>query len=216
MSPTPGCGPRQSVRLLSGSGGAGYAKVTRDYSALRAHYFKALAADPVGIALAALAVGSTGWNLMELGRRRAFGSEARSKRERPVRGRRDTYNCHHVVIKRIRRSPPEFKSITQPILWYAKRPAEVSINRGIHIISGTARFFILKWITPRPSLSRSMCPPAFPILSADHPGSPDRRRNSPKAGLPGCTAAPGGLGKPDLGIFESHETPAVRRPKGIS
>src|ERR1700730_1478921 len=48
--------------------GPEYAKITRDYSALRAHYFKALAADPVGRALAALAVGSTGVELMELGR----------------------------------------------------------------------------------------------------------------------------------------------------
>src|ERR1700736_725111 len=82
--------------------GPEYAKVPRDYSALRAHYFKALAADPVGRALAALAVGSTGVELMELGRPPAFVSEARSKRGRPIRGRRDTYNCHHVVPKSIR------------------------------------------------------------------------------------------------------------------
>src|ERR1700730_16028961 len=48
--------------------GPEYAKVNRDYQALRAHYFKALAAHPVGRALAALAVGSTGVELMELGR----------------------------------------------------------------------------------------------------------------------------------------------------
>ncbi|HEY6839630.1 MAG: hypothetical protein QOI53_609, partial [Verrucomicrobiota bacterium] len=82
--------------------GPEYAKITRDYSALRAHYFKALAADPVGRALAALAVGSTGVELMELGRPPAFVSEARPKRGRPLRGRRDTYNCHHVVPKSIR------------------------------------------------------------------------------------------------------------------
>ena len=34
--------------------GPEYAKVNRDYQALRAHYFKALAAHPVGRALAAL------------------------------------------------------------------------------------------------------------------------------------------------------------------
>src|SRR6266576_1212829 len=45
--------------------GLEYAKVNRDYQALRAHYFKALAAHPVGRALAALAVGSTGVELME-------------------------------------------------------------------------------------------------------------------------------------------------------
>src|SRR5580693_4007414 len=44
--------------------GAEYAKVNRDYQTLRAHYFKALAAHPVGRALAALAVGSTGVELM--------------------------------------------------------------------------------------------------------------------------------------------------------
>ncbi len=82
--------------------GPEYANVNRDYQALRAHYFKALAADPVGRALAALAVGSTGVELMELGRPPAFVAEIRSARGRPTRGRRESYNCHHVVPKSIR------------------------------------------------------------------------------------------------------------------
>ena len=82
--------------------GPEYAKVNRDYQTLRAHYFKALAAHPVGRALAALAVGSTGIELMELGRPPAFVAQIRSPRGRAVRGRRDSYNCHHVVPKSIR------------------------------------------------------------------------------------------------------------------
>jgi hypothetical protein len=82
--------------------GPEYAKANRDYQALRAHYFKALAAHPVGRALAALAVGSTGVELMEIGRPPAFVAEIRSPRGRPARGRRESYNCHHVVPKSIR------------------------------------------------------------------------------------------------------------------
>ena len=82
--------------------GPEYAKVNRDYQALRAHYFKALAAHPVGRALAALAVGSAGVELMELGRPPAIVAEIRSPRARSTRGRRESYNCHHVVPKSIR------------------------------------------------------------------------------------------------------------------
>src|SRR3984957_17667717 len=82
--------------------GPEYAKITRDYSALRAHYFKALASDPVGRALAALAVGSTGVELMELGRPPSVVTQVRSSQRRPLRGRRESYNCHHIVPKSIR------------------------------------------------------------------------------------------------------------------
>jgi hypothetical protein len=82
--------------------GPEYAQVNRDYQALRAHYFKALAAHPVGRALAALAVGSAGVELMELGRPPAVVAEVRSSRSRPIRGRREPYNCHHIVPKSIR------------------------------------------------------------------------------------------------------------------
>src|SRR4029077_20271413 len=60
--------------------GPEYAKVNRDYQALRAHYFKALAAHPVGRALAALALASTGVELMELGRPPASVTAIRSTR----------------------------------------------------------------------------------------------------------------------------------------
>jgi len=82
--------------------GPEYAKVNRDYQALRGHYFKALAAHPVGRALAALAVGSAGVELMELGRPPAFVAEIRYQGGRPARGRRESYNCHHIVPKSIR------------------------------------------------------------------------------------------------------------------
>ena len=82
--------------------GPEYAQVNRDYQALRAHYFKALAAHPVGRALAALAVGSAGVELMELGRPPAVVAEVRSSRSRPVRRRRESYNCHHIVPKSMR------------------------------------------------------------------------------------------------------------------
>jgi len=82
--------------------GSEYAKVNRDYQALRAHYFKALAAHPVGRALAALAVGSTGVELMELGRPPASVTAVRLTRGRRVRGRRESFNCHHIVPKSIR------------------------------------------------------------------------------------------------------------------
>jgi hypothetical protein len=82
--------------------GEEYAKINRDYQTLRAHYFKSLASHPVGRALAALAVGSTGVELMELGRPPASVAEIRSTRGKPVRGRRESYNCHHVVPKSIR------------------------------------------------------------------------------------------------------------------
>jgi hypothetical protein len=88
--------------------GPEYAKVNRDYQALRAHYFKALAAHPVGRALAALAVGSTGLELMELGRPPASVAAIRSTRGSPVRGRRESYNCHHIVPKSIR---PESETV---------------------------------------------------------------------------------------------------------
>jgi hypothetical protein len=82
--------------------GPEYAKVASDYQSLRAHYFKALASDPVGRALAALAVGSTGVELMELGRPPASVAAIRSPRGKPARGRRESFNCHHIVPKSIR------------------------------------------------------------------------------------------------------------------
>jgi hypothetical protein len=93
--------------------GEEYAQINRDYQTLRAHYFKSLASHPVGRALAALAVGSTGVELMEIGRPPASVTEIRSVRSRPVRGRRESYNCHHVVPKSIR-PDSEVVSINHP------------------------------------------------------------------------------------------------------
>jgi hypothetical protein len=81
--------------------GTEYAKINRDYQSLRAHYFKALASHPVGRALAALAVGSSGVELMEAGRPPAFVADIRAQRGKPLRGRRESYNCHHIVPKSI-------------------------------------------------------------------------------------------------------------------
>src|ERR1700719_1006192 len=55
--------------------GPEYAQVNRDYQALRPYYFKAPPPPPGGRPLAALAVGSTGVELMELGRPPAFVAE---------------------------------------------------------------------------------------------------------------------------------------------
>jgi hypothetical protein len=89
--------------------GAEYAQVNRDYEALRVEYFKALVAHPVGRVLALLAVGPDGVEMMELGRTPAFVREVRYGRGTPIRGRRDSYNCHHIVPKSVR---PESKAIS--------------------------------------------------------------------------------------------------------
>ncbi len=89
--------------------GAEYAQVNRDYEALRVEYFKALVAHPVGRVLALLAVGPDGVEMMELGRTPAFIREVRYGRGSPIRGRRNSYNCHHVVPKSVR---PESNAIS--------------------------------------------------------------------------------------------------------
>jgi hypothetical protein len=89
--------------------GTEYAQVNRDYEALRVEYFKALVAHPVGRVLALLAVGPEGVEMMELGRTPAIVREARYGPDAPIRGRRDSYNCHHIVPKSVR---PESKAIS--------------------------------------------------------------------------------------------------------
>jgi hypothetical protein len=79
-----------------------YAQVARDYESLRADYLKALVMHPIGRALAALAVGSSGVELMERGRPPAVVVEARSTRAGRTRTRRESFNCHHIVPKCIR------------------------------------------------------------------------------------------------------------------
>ncbi len=82
--------------------GPEYAKVARDYESLRADYLKALVMHPVGRALAALAVGSSGVELMERGRPPATVAEVRSRRAGQTRSRRQSFNCHHIVPKSVR------------------------------------------------------------------------------------------------------------------
>ena len=82
--------------------GPEYAKVNRDYEALRVEYFKALVAHPVGRALALLAVGPDGVAMMDLGRPPAFVREVYHSPGTPIRGRRDSYNCHHIVPRSVR------------------------------------------------------------------------------------------------------------------
>jgi hypothetical protein len=79
-----------------------YAKVAHDYESLRADYLKALVMHPVGRALAALAVGSSGIELMERGRPPAVVAEVRSTRAGQTRSRREAFNCHHIVPKSVR------------------------------------------------------------------------------------------------------------------
>ena len=82
--------------------GPEYAKVTHDYQTLRADYLKALVTHPVGRALAALAVGSSGVEMMERGRPPAIVTEIRSSGNGRTRGRRESFNCHHIVPKSVR------------------------------------------------------------------------------------------------------------------
>ncbi len=82
--------------------GPEYAKVARDYESLRADYLKALVMHPVGRALAALAVGSSGVELMERGRPPAVVAEVRTARTGQTRSRRESFNCHHIVPKSLR------------------------------------------------------------------------------------------------------------------
>jgi hypothetical protein len=82
--------------------GAEYATVNRDFETMRAEYFKALVAHPVGRSLALLAVGLDGVAMLELGRPPASVTEVRAAPGTPTRARRDSYNCHHIVPKSVR------------------------------------------------------------------------------------------------------------------
>lgn len=82
--------------------GPEYAKVNSDFKTMRAEYFKALVAHPVGRSLALLAVGPDGVAMLELGRPPAFVTEARAAPGARTRTRRDSYNCHHILPKSVR------------------------------------------------------------------------------------------------------------------
>ncbi len=82
--------------------GAEYADLNRDYNRLRAEYLQALVAHPIGRGLALLAVGSEGVAMMEIGRPPSSISEVRLVQDKPTRGRKESYNCHHIVPKGVR------------------------------------------------------------------------------------------------------------------
>jgi len=77
--------------------GAEYAELNRDFNRLRAEYLQALVAHPIGRGLALLAVGSEGVAMMEIGRPPSSISEVRLVQDKPTRGRKESYNCHHIV-----------------------------------------------------------------------------------------------------------------------
>ena len=82
--------------------GAEYADLNRDYGSLRAEYFQALVAHPVGRGLALLAVGPEGVAMMETGRPPSQISEVCFAHDKPMRGRIESYNCHHIVPRGLR------------------------------------------------------------------------------------------------------------------
>ena len=81
---------------------AEYADLSRDFNNLRAEYFQALVAHPVGRGLALLAVGPEGVAMMELGRPPSSVGEVRLAQDKPTRGRNESYNCHHIVPRGVR------------------------------------------------------------------------------------------------------------------
>ena len=197
--------------------GPEYAKVNRDYQALRAHYFKALASHPVGRALAALAVGSTGVELMEARPPPAFVADIRSSRGKAVRGRRESYNCHHVVPKSIH---PESAavSINHPTNFVVAKTTRRGLDQSEnpHHLWHSLFLHPQTHNAPAEPIPDLRCPPHVSVLSSDHPGFPQRRRTPQKAVSTRCPSATGSLGKPDFGIFEGHEASAVRCSEGIS
>jgi hypothetical protein len=82
--------------------GPEYKRVTREYERMRAEYFQALVAHPVGRGLALIAVGPEGVEMMECGRPPSSIAELRMVPGKPTRGRRESYNCHHIVPKSVR------------------------------------------------------------------------------------------------------------------
>jgi hypothetical protein len=89
--------------------GAEYAKVNSDFEGLRAEYLQALVAHPVGRGLALIAVGPEGVAMMEAGRPPSSISQVLVVQGQPTRGRRVSYNCHHIVPKIVR---PDSKAIS--------------------------------------------------------------------------------------------------------
>jgi len=81
--------------------GTEYRGVIDDYAKIRQEYFQALVSHPIGRALALLAVGPEGVKLMEAGRSPSTIVDTTAPPDRAVRGRRVSYNCHHIIPKSV-------------------------------------------------------------------------------------------------------------------
>ena len=81
--------------------GEEYKATIKDYDKIRNAYFQALVSHPIGRTLALLAVGSDGVKLMEAGRSPSTLVDTTTPPERAIRGRRVSYNCHHVIPKSV-------------------------------------------------------------------------------------------------------------------
>ena len=81
--------------------GEEYLTTIKDYDKIRSEYFQALVNHPIGRTLALLALGADGVKLMEAGRSPSTLVDTSTPPERAVRGRRVSYNCHHVVPKSV-------------------------------------------------------------------------------------------------------------------
>jgi hypothetical protein len=81
--------------------GEEYKATIKDYDKIRNEYFQALVSHPIGRTLALLAVGSDGVKLMEAGRSPSTLVDTTAPPERAMRGRRVSYNCHHVIPKSV-------------------------------------------------------------------------------------------------------------------
>jgi hypothetical protein len=92
-----------------------YKQVTREYERLRTDYLKALVAHPLGRVLALLAVGPDGVAQMEFGRSPSSvntTNAASLSNTQPLRGRKETYNCHHIIPRSFH--PVDRRSVNHP------------------------------------------------------------------------------------------------------
>ena len=81
--------------------GEEYEATVANYNKIRQEYFQALVSHPIGRTLALLAVGPDGVKLMEAGRSPSTIVDTNAPPERPLRGRKVAYNCHHVIPKSV-------------------------------------------------------------------------------------------------------------------
>ena len=81
--------------------GEEYKTTIKDYENIRNEYLQALVSHPIGRTLALLAVGTDGVKLMEVGRSPSTLVDTTAPPERATRGRRVSYNCHHVIPKSV-------------------------------------------------------------------------------------------------------------------